>query len=201
MLGWDFNIPRYWALTLVLKNEKKDGRHHLTANNCAAMLRDMAAANKFYADINHTQYDKLFRLIPSDEVKRIIVLVVDKDLVDESYHRISDYKVSYYSLVPNEYTKIFASNSLASTKLSSDFGLLAHLKELNDSSGESESAAEVDDKSYIELLQKLANHPAVWCYKPEVCRQFLQLKPEVAQKLLKVYGSIEDDRFKKSTSN
>lgn len=53
------------------------------------------------------------------------------------------------------------------------------------------------DKSYIELLQNLANHPAVWCYKPEVCCQFLQLKPEVAQKLLKVYGSIEDDRFKK----
>ncbi|MFR0613966.1 hypothetical protein ACLUXJ_06280 [Lactobacillus porci] len=90
-----------------------------------------------------------------------------------------------------------ASNSLASTNLSTDFGLLARLKELTDSSGESESAAEVDDKSYIELLQNFANHPTVWCYKPEVCRQFLQLKPEVAQKLLKVYGSIEDDRFKK----
>lgn len=130
-------------------------------------------------------------------MERIIKRVVNKKLVDESYHRISDYNVFYYSLVPNEYTKIFASNSLASTNLSTDFGLLARLKELTDSSGESESVAEVDDKSYIELLQNFANHPAVWCYKPEVCRQFLQLKPEVAQKLLKVYGSIEDDRFKK----
>ncbi|MFR0613965.1 hypothetical protein ACLUXJ_06275 [Lactobacillus porci] len=61
----------------------------MTANNCAALLRDMSTANKFYEDINHTQYDKLFRLIPSDEVERIIELVVDKDLVDESSHRIS----------------------------------------------------------------------------------------------------------------
>ena len=130
-------------------------------------------------------------------MERIIKRVVNKKLVDESYHRISGYNVSYYSLVPNEYTKIFASNSLASTKLSTDFGLLARLKELTYSSGESESAGENDDKGYIELLQKLTNHPTVWCYKPEVCRQFLQLKPEVAQKLLKVYSSLEDDRFKK----
>lgn len=192
------NIIATAVAELVLNNEKKDGRYHLTANNCAAMLRDMSTANKFYADINHTRYDKLFRLIPGDEVERIIELVVDKGLVDESYHRISDYNVSYYSLIPNEYTKIFVSNSLASTKLSTDFGLLARLEELTASSGESESVAEIGDKGYIELLQNLTNHPAVWCYKPEVCRQFLQLKPEVAQKLLKVYTSIEDDRFKKN---
>lgn len=118
----------------------------MTANTCTALLSDMSTANKFYADINHTRYDKLFRLIPSDEVERIIELVVDKDLVDESYHRISDYNVSYYSLIPSEYTKTFVSNSHASKKLSTDFGLLARLEELAASSGKSESVAEIDDK-------------------------------------------------------
>ena len=191
------NIIATAIADIVLKNEKKDGRYHLTANNCAALLRDMSTANKFYSDINHTRYDKLFRLIPRDEVERIIEQVVDRGLVDESYHRISDYNVVYYSLVPGDCTKLFLSSSLASTKLSTDFGLLARLKELTDSSDESASDAEIDDKSYIKLLQSLANHPAVWCYKPEPCRQFLQLKPEMAKKLLKVYGALEDDSFKK----
>ncbi|MEO5289327.1 hypothetical protein [Limosilactobacillus allomucosae] len=172
---------------LAIKNEDVNGSYHLTAKNCVSILRNMSTIKNFYEELEHTEYDQQFRMISADDVDQIVNLVVDKELVDEKYHRMDTYNVTFYSLVPNKLTPLFVEESKKSTAIDTDFGLISRLERFV---GDSDN----DLSTFLQLLQALVKHPAVWCFKRSLCLQFLARNPETAEKFITTRYNLEDDR-------
>ncbi|MFR0595335.1 hypothetical protein [Limosilactobacillus mucosae] len=172
---------------LAIKNEDVNGNYHLTAKNCVSILRNMSTIKKFYEELEHTEYDQKFRMISADDVNQIVARVIERELVDEKHHHMDTYNVTFHSLVPNKFTPIFIEESKKSTAIDTDFGLISHLERfVNDS--------DTDLNTFLQLLQALIKHPAVWCLKQSLCLQFLARNSETAEKFITTMYNLEDDR-------
>ncbi|MDC2828990.1 hypothetical protein PO250_01390 [Limosilactobacillus mucosae] len=172
---------------LAVKNEDVNGNYHLTAKNCVSILRNMSTIKKFYEELEHTEYDQKFRMISADDVDQIVARVIERELVDEKHHHMDTYNVTFHSLVPNKFTPIFIEESKKSIAIDTDFGLISHLERfVNDSDN--------DLNTFLQLLQALIKHPAVWCLKQSLCLQFLARNSETAEKFITTMYNLEDDR-------
>ena len=169
---------------IVMENKK-----YITQNTLPKILRGLTI--NFEDALTETEYNKKFKLIPAEEVNRIIRRMEDAKLIRSVRECSSkyDYVAIYKTDKTREFLDLSRSIRESFPKNPTEFEILAEVKKCN--------KKDIKLEKELEMIEHLVAHPACYCFDQGSCETFLKKLSEEAIEFMKVSMQLEDNGFRK----